>query len=357
VKSLDTLRKRDAALAALFAAAAILSKYYAVILLITCVFSLPFHPNARQYLSSRLPWIAAAVFLALVSPHLYWVLNNNAPTVAYAMNRTGNSAVASIGAAGSFLLEIALYHLGVAAIIVMAWRFSQGEKVRLERAPFPSRRRFLAVLVLAPALLTVFFGLAFQIKVETIMTVGLFPLAPLFLMQFASSLDGWRCFKLAAIAAAAITSLTLCGAPIARSGMAANNTGPSFVFPYRELAASTTALWRAQTGAPLRYVGGGSKIANALSFYSEDRPSSFIDMDYKKAPWVKRDNLERRGFLIACVHDDADCNLRAAGLLSERSKTTSITMGRALGARRTPPITFDIYIMPPSGLDYQVPGA
>ena len=349
VKSIDTIKQRDAAFFAIFAAAAMLSKYYAVILLATCAISLLFHPHARRYLLSPLPWIAGAVFLALTSPHLYWVLKNNAPTVAYAMNRTGNGVIASIGSAVRFLLEISLFHLGVVAIIFMASRVPPKKIVEFARALSPSRRRFLATLVLAPPLLTVFLGLAFQVKVETIMAVGAFPLAPLFLMQFVSSLDGRRCFKLAATVAAGVTFLTLCSAPIARAVMAANKNGPSFVFPYRELAASATGVWRSETNAPLRYVGGGNKIANALSFYSRDRPSSFIDMDYGKAPWVTPSMLRQHGLLIACAREDAGCNDRAAAFLSERSKRNTITVERALGTRQMPPITFDIYIIPPLG--------
>ena len=85
--------------------------------------------------------------------------------------------------------------------------------------------------MLVPPLLTVVLGLAFQVKVETIMAVGAFPLGPLFLMQFVSSMDSRRCFKLAATVAAGITFLTLCSAPVVRAVMAANKDGPSFVFP------------------------------------------------------------------------------------------------------------------------------
>ena len=79
VKSIDSLKKRDASLFGVFAAASILSKYYAVILLATCALSLLFHPNARRYVLSPLPWITAAVFLALMLPHLLWELHADCP--------------------------------------------------------------------------------------------------------------------------------------------------------------------------------------------------------------------------------------------------------------------------------------
>lgn len=52
VKSLDDMKMRDAILFGGFAAACILSKYYAVILLLTSGLSLIFHPNGRKCILS-----------------------------------------------------------------------------------------------------------------------------------------------------------------------------------------------------------------------------------------------------------------------------------------------------------------
>src|SRR5271166_4149668 len=89
VRSVDFMSRRDALLFGVLAAACILSKYYAVLLLATCGLSLIFHPNGRRYLLSPLPWMAGAVFSLLVLPHLLWALNANAPPVAYAMGLPG----------------------------------------------------------------------------------------------------------------------------------------------------------------------------------------------------------------------------------------------------------------------------
>ena len=104
VKSIDTMKQRDAVFFAIFAAAAMLSKYYAVVLLAACAILL-FHPHARRYFLSTLPRISGVVFLALVSPHIYWVLENNAQTVTYAMNRAGHGVIAATWSAVRFLLE------------------------------------------------------------------------------------------------------------------------------------------------------------------------------------------------------------------------------------------------------------
>ena len=242
VRSLDRMNARDAALFGAFAALCILSKYYAAILLMSCGLSLFFHPNGRKYVLSSLPWIAAAVFTALVLPHVLWALTNDAPPAAYAMSLTGKGWLFVIGHAASFVLDNAVHFAGVLALLFLAWRLSKGRPVhepaeRLQQ----SRRRFLAVLVLAPLLLTIVFAIGFQLKIEAIMAVGIFPLMPLFLMQFVSPLDAQLCFRMAAAVALAVTVGSVPAAPIERAAVLKRSAEPR-----RELAAAATALWHAE---------------------------------------------------------------------------------------------------------------
>ena len=343
VRSLDGMKMRDAALFGAFAAACILSKYYAAILLMTCGLSLFFHPNGRKYVFSPLPWLAAAVFGALVLPHVLWALRTNAPPIAYAMSITGKGWLFAIEHAGRYIFDSVVDLGGMLGIILLAWRMSRAGAITepAERLP-QSRRRFLAVLVLAPPLLTIVFGLAFQLELKAVMAVGVFPLMPLFSMQFISPLNRRLCFRLSAAVALAVTLGAVPGAPIQRA--IGGKTSPE---PRRELAARVTELWRAETHTPLRYAGAFRHYADGISFYSEDHPSSFIDLSYAKSPWVTPEKIREYGLLIACAHKDADCLGKAAGLLSGSWKQFSVTFARAIGNKGTSEIAFDIFIVPP----------
>ena len=348
IRSVDLLSKRDAVIFGVLAAACILSKYYAVLLLATCGLSLIFHPNGRRYLLSPLPWIAVGVFSILVLPHLLWALNTNAPPVAYAMGLTGKGWLFTGGYIARFVLDLLLFQAAMAALIYLASIATRkGRTVEQGEQLPPSRRRFLAVLVLAPPLLTIIAALIFQLKIEAIMAIGIFPLMPLFLMQVVTPLDGRRCFYLAGGAAVAVSLVTLIGAPFAGSLMASKKTGPSFAFPYRELAASVTELWRSENHTPLKYFGGEASTANGVSFYSPDRPSSFVNLDYARALWVTPAKLEQNGLLIACVHEDAACLSKASKFLRGNWKQTSLKIAREVGKRRMPEVTFDIFVIPP----------
>ncbi len=348
VKSIDNMKMRDAALFGVLAAACILSKYYAVVMLATCALSLAFHPNGRRYILSPLPWIAGAAFSVLILPHLIWTLKAGSPAVTYAVSKGGKGWLFSVLHAARFLLYALLSQGGVIAIIVLACRARKDKTIcqpggRLS----PWRRQFLAVLVLAPPILTVLFGLAFQLRIDVIMAAGTFSLMPLFLMTEMGPLDSWRCFRLAGAVAAAVTVATLAGAPYARTVTAQKRNGPSMTEPRQELAARVTELWHAETNAPLRYAGGAARYANAISFYSEDHPSSFVNLDYASALWLTPAKLQQNGLLIACEHQDAACLSKAAGHLSGNWKQTSISICRKIGTRAFPKFEYDIFIIPP----------
>ena len=347
VRSLDRMKARDAALFGAFAAACILSKYYAAILLMTCGLSLFFHPNGRKYVFSPLPWIAAAVFAAAVLPHVLWALRSDLTPATYAAAKTGNGSAYAIEHMARFVLDNTLHFAGPLVLLLVAWRISKARPLHepAER-PQQSRRRFLAVIVLAPPLLTMVFALGFQLKIDADMAAGIFPLMPLFLMQYVSPLDERLCFRLAGAVALAVTVGSVPVAPIEGAVLGRKN-----VLPQRELAAAVTALWHAGTHTPLRYAGGRYLHAHAINFYSEDHPSSFIELQYPRSPWVTPEKIKKYGLLIACLHDNSDCLARAPEVLSGSWKQYSISVGRVIGTRgfrRKPSISSLCRRNPPS---------
>jgi hypothetical protein len=349
VRSIDHMRMRDALAFGAFAAACILSKYYAVTILLTCGLSLFFHPNGRRYVLSPLPWAATAIFFVCVSPHIIWSLQQGSPAVAYAKGLTGRGTLAAIKWSGLTVASSAAYHVVVAAIILAAWWWSRLSGAVGEQITLPaSRRKFLAALALAPPLITAMFGLIFSLKSSAMMAIGTFPLMPLFLMQLFPGLDASRCFKLALGWAIAITVGTAAASPIERIITGRNSNEPAMLEPRRELAERVTEIWRSETGAPLRYAGGPRAYANGIAFYSKDHPSSFAGIEFKRAEWVTPAKLQQYGLLIACPEDDADCLERAPQFLTGNTKQFSIGITRQIGSRQTPEVRFKVFTAPPA---------
>jgi 4-amino-4-deoxy-L-arabinose transferase-like glycosyltransferase len=72
VRSIDTRRTEHAVLFGTMVGLCLLSKYYAIVLILTCLGASFAHPAWRQYYRSASPWIAVATATVLFLPHAVW---------------------------------------------------------------------------------------------------------------------------------------------------------------------------------------------------------------------------------------------------------------------------------------------
>lgn len=148
-------RMRQWLLLGLLAAAGLLTKYSIVILLACLVGYLLFTP-ARRVLRQPGPWLALALALALLAPHLYWLWRSDWLPIAYARSRGLEAGAARWGGL-PFLAAQAAAHLPLAAVVAAsAWRarrqLPSGRDDWRLHASWPG---YLWLLALAPGLLTV----------------------------------------------------------------------------------------------------------------------------------------------------------------------------------------------------------
>src|SRR5262249_49169473 len=83
VRSLQGRRLADAVALGTMVGLALMSKYYALILLATCFLAAIQHPSRWRYFASASPYVAAVVALAICTPHVVWLLANQAPPIRY----------------------------------------------------------------------------------------------------------------------------------------------------------------------------------------------------------------------------------------------------------------------------------
>lgn len=178
------------------------------------------------------------------------------------------------------------------------------------------------------------------------MMVGALPLAPLFLMELLGLDDARKCARIAAVFAVATGLGSVAIAPAIASIPPLWKGEPDAVQPRRELAAAATSLWHDRTGAKLRLVGGSAPYADAIAFYSPDRPAVFGSLDVRKAPWVTPDRLRREGVLVACLREDAACHASAAALAGG-APAIPLRVRRTFRTGYGEPVAFDVYVVSP----------
>jgi 4-amino-4-deoxy-L-arabinose transferase-like glycosyltransferase len=311
-------RTLDWILAGVFLAGAFWSKYAVFALAATLGLVLLLDPFARRSWRTPGPYVMAIVFVVIVAPNVWWLVQNDFLPLRYVDSRAVAVAhwyqylvfpLAWIGGQALYLLPA----LALLAFLYLPRR-STARPAPGERAAF--NRRYVAALALGPFAVTTVIAAVLGRQPIALWGYPLWsflPLALVVLMPPAFDLAHLRRFAAAAIAAlvavpAAFVAAEL-GEPLIRDRPKATQ------FPGRTLAETITRTWRERTGRPLAYVGGallykkedgtwrevpgaGQFAANNVAVYSPDRPRVVVNGELKLSPWIDPADLDRRGAVL-----------------------------------------------------------
>ncbi|HEY4172538.1 MAG TPA: glycosyltransferase family 39 protein [Rhodopila sp.] len=334
--------------------AAMMSKYYALILIATCFFALLGLPARRRYLTSAAPYISTAVAVVIFAPHAAWLLAHKAPPLRYLEHISDQRWHDVIDYALRTLGGAIGMNLGVVCVVGLviwtarrdglSWPVSETDRPPLG---------VLATLALAPLGLTLLGGLVLRTRTMSEMTIGTFPLLPLLVIELAGRWNKDRPLdtdRLCRIASRLAVALTL-GAVMLSPAIAWERTFVSGhamkIEPFQEAAAEATRLWHQQTSLPLAYVGGSMWYADAIAFYSSDRPHSFVFFDFDRDLWVTPEALAEHGLLSICIANDRDCLARTASFVTPGTTRTDVTLAHKFWGHVADPVHFVVTIIPP----------
>jgi 4-amino-4-deoxy-L-arabinose transferase-like glycosyltransferase len=323
VRSLDRRQFVDSLLFGVCMGFAMMSKYYALILAATCFIAAVSHPSRSKYFTSASPYVSTAIAVAICSPHVWWLLTSGAPPVRYLAKVSGRTL-------GS-----------VARTSPQQWLASF--RSRWDNPLF----RVLVLLAAMPLILTILAAFALRTKISTNMLIGTFSLMPLLAIEIIGAPHVERLYRVGAWLAAAVTFAALALSPAIALAKAWLSNDANDFQPRKELALEVTRLWRSQTHMPLAYVGGNSVYANAVAFYSPDRPHGFVDFDFFRNQWVTPKDLAEHGLLAICVKDDRNCLAATAGFATPQSTQTEILLTHSFWGHAAPPASFVVTIIPP----------
>ena len=348
MRSLDSRRIGWAVLMGLAAAAAMLTKYWSVFLLVALAFAVLADRRRDAYLRSPAPWIAALVFVLVVLPHAIWLIHENFPPLTWVTTRRMAQSdwdfVRSLGEYGFGTLGY-----GAPAIVLVAMLVApSGAAVRDSWFATDPIRRPATLLFWTPLVLPVIVGLALWTDMLSLWNAPAFNLLPV--MMLASPLvvvSRIAVVRLAAIVTAVTLAVVAISPLVALTKLKQNVENNA---EYASLvAAAAEREWRQTTTAPLRLVGGPFALAGPAAFYMADRPSTYADFSPYLSPWVDQARLAREGVAIICPVEDAGClyglnTLTAAGPPGRRDEVTLVRhwLGFTGGAQR-----FVIATVPP----------
>lgn len=306
VRAIDRQSVGASILFGVMAAIDMLSKYYAALLIVTCICAALVHPARKVYLRSAFPWLSAAIGALVFAPHLYWLSHNNYSTLHYFGRETGHGVGFIIRQVAVLIGECIAYNAVAAAFVMAATRTSPKDwLVRMRARMRDDRFRFLIVLALVPAGLTIVCSALFRVNISSNTMIGVFCLMPVVFLDLAEPADTAKLQRTTIAAVGLLSAISLLAAP----ALAA--IGTRDLAATRNMALQLDQLWTSNTQMPLRYIAGDEPYSEKMAFYLPERPQEFILFNFAAAPWVTPDDLARNGFTAVCSSQDAKCIARA----------------------------------------------
>jgi 4-amino-4-deoxy-L-arabinose transferase-like glycosyltransferase len=348
LRSFETRGLGFAALAGIAAAAAMLTKYWSIVLIAALGIAALCDSRRRTYFASAAPYVTIAAGAAALAPHAAWLyvhdfvpfgyaLESHPATIAEALVSGAGYLAGALGyAAAPILLVAVAARPGRAAIMDALW-------------PDDPQRRLAAIAFVLPLLLPTLLAVVAAEKVVSLWAIASMTLLPVVLL----SSPRIAIPRPAAIGvlgiAVALPVLAIAAAPVV--AMVTHLVGrPNYGAHYRLVAQAAEQVWREATPDRLRLVGSYNNLLHGTVFYFADRPSAYEIVSPEITPWVDDARLARDGILLYCPVAELLCMnalaARAAGLPESRRKEVEIS--RSFLGMSDATVRYAIVAIPPA---------
>jgi hypothetical protein len=286
---------------------ALWAKYFVAVLAAPLALFLIFDRDARKALATPGPWIALALALVVMAPHLVWLVQNDFLPFAYADARAApvrgplDHVVHPLVFAVS-QLAFMLPALLIAAAVVWP-RGKDGKPAAGSADAFD--RRIVTLLAFGPAVTT--FALSAVSGRGTIAMWG-YPLW-LFLglwivLTAGRAIAGARLARIGTLWAVVFAAFALVFAASYSVLPGIDHRYRAVFFPGDQLGEELSRRFRAATGAPLAYVIGSMWEGGNVAHYAREQPRVLIDGNPRRAPWIDLGDLVSKGAVVVWTDGD-----------------------------------------------------
>jgi len=284
------------------------AKYFVVVLVAPMIVFALVDRDARRALATPGPYIAAAVALVVMAPHLIWLARNDFLPFAYAEHR----AVLSRGWYDHLWhpLQFAISQLFflIPSLIIAAPLFipkPERDEPRVAPTADAFDRRIVAWLAFGPIVTVLAMSLVSGRGTVAMWGYPLWLFLGLWLVMTAQrALTVPRLGRI--LLTWAIVFVCLALAFIANYDVLPrfDHRYRAVFFPGAALAGDITRGWHDKTGVPLRYVIGTMWDGGNVAHYSPDQPRVLVDGEPVRAPWIDLSDLKKRGAVVVWTEGD-----------------------------------------------------
>lgn len=323
LRGLERQRVIDALMLGLLAGAAMLAKYYSVILVLTLLVHALLDPRARLILFSRFGLVTLVSSLAAFAGHLLWLLGNDFMPVTYAAHQGDGAFVDFVASLLFYLAGTAVYLLPALGLAIIMRSPKDGYPLIWSRRLGGLRQtiegRALLAFAVLPTILTVLLGLAAGAELSIVWALPLFtPLVLVVGLLLPPDLLA-RHMRRALVIVTIYGVALLVSAPIYRESVRGGDRF-NLTVPLAAMSAALDRYWEQDGGGGRGPVIAGEPVlANAMSFYSRhdaiilEENSLDVARDY-----LPVSEVDRRGMIVICRAVDVSCAELGKSLLAGR---------------------------------------
>jgi 4-amino-4-deoxy-L-arabinose transferase-like glycosyltransferase len=315
LRSFETRRAIDAALAGACAAAAMYGKYWSVVLLLGLAIAALADPRRADYFRSRAPWITIVVGAAAIAPHLIWLAANDFVPFAYAVFVHGEASAASALTGAAVYLVGSIAYVCVPLLIVVAIARPTGEALADMAWPTAAERRLAAAAFWATLVLPAVIAPPAGVRLTSLWSMSAWTLLPVMLLSSPLVLIGRTDVVRIVTAAVAFPLVLLALSPAI--GLATHRAAAASEAHAALLAAPVERLWRETTDRPLKVFSSTEILVDGVPFYLRDHPISVHVLE-RAATSQEDARIAQDGVALLCPMSAPGC-LAAAEARAERS--------------------------------------
>ncbi len=291
----------------LLVAAAMLSKYASLVIVVAMAVVVLVDADRRRLALSPAAVTALVVGLAAFAPHVAQMISTDFVTLSYADHQKATSLGQFLDYLARFPLSQLLFQLPILGALLVALPIADWRALRGLLDFSGNDRRRVLVLGTVPFVAMTALGV---IKWAKLTSQWAFPMwfASGWLLASTPAIDNARLRPARLMALVALVWIGLIAhAPFVNIiGTLAGQR--VHVEPHAELAAEVTRLWHEATGGKrLAVVTGTFALVHNIGFYSPDDPSTLIDGDYAKSPWLTPAQVAASGVAIVCDLSEDSC--------------------------------------------------
>lgn len=305
-RALDRQRIADWLLTAFFCFMAVMTKYYAVVLLAAMAPMVLWPEKGRASFRHPGIYLAGIFFVLLVLPNVLWLFRFDFAPFFYAAESAANCG--SLEASGWLRHAEAVASCARDVLERLAFFIPVYLLLFLRRVPVAERRRyedfdqrFMSLLALGPFLLTVLAPVLTGAYIKATWLASCFSLLAVWLFMVFQPVVTRRKIGILvvllwvfALMLAADTAYAL----LIQGPYRDRNCG-YVVYPGAAIARKATELWQAACpDRPLRYVIASRKDGCNLAYYAPDKPRTCYFYDFKVSPWCTPQAIDAAGALV-----------------------------------------------------------